>query len=171
MSAGTESPRRDNRASIFPAGTVTFLVADVDQSAGRGIEPAVGAWPQLQQVVDAVVAAHGGRLSRTVSAGNAIAGFESATDAVATAMALRAAVREGPELQALGRRLRMALHTGQARVRDDGCYIGAAVRTGERLVEIANGGQTLVSTATASAGPGPRAAGPSRGGLGGHGAR
>ena len=122
MSAGTESPRRDNRASIFPAGTVTFLVADVDQSAGRGIEPAAGAWPRLQRV-DAVVVAHGGRLSGTLSASNAIAGFESATDAVAAAMALRAAVREGPELQALGRGLRMALHTGEARVRDDGCYI------------------------------------------------
>jgi predicted ATPase/DNA-binding CsgD family transcriptional regulator/class 3 adenylate cyclase/tellurite resistance protein len=168
MSAGTESPRRDNRASIFPAGTETFLVADVDQSAGRGIEPAAGAWPRFQQVVDAVVAAHGGRLSRTVSASNAIAGFESATDAVAAAMALRAAVREGPELQALGRRLRMALHTGQVRVRDDGCYIGAAVRTGERLVEIANGGQTLVSTVTASAIADPLPTGSSLADLGLH---
>ncbi len=150
MSAGTGSPRLDNRASSFPAGTVTFLVADVDQSAGRGIEAAAGAWPRLQRVVDAVVAAHGGRLSGSVSAGTAIAGFASATDAVTAVMALRAAVRDGTELQALGRRLRMALHTGQARVRDDGRYIGAAVRTGERLVEIANGGQTLVSTATAS---------------------
>jgi predicted ATPase/DNA-binding CsgD family transcriptional regulator/class 3 adenylate cyclase len=151
MSVGTESPRPDNRASILPTGTVTFLVADVDQPTGRGFEPAAGAWPQLHRVVDATLAAHGGRLSETGSASNTIAVFESATDAVAAVMDLRAAVREGAELQALGRGLRTALHMGRARIRDDGRYIGAAVRTGERLVEIANGGQTLVSTLTASA--------------------
>jgi predicted ATPase/DNA-binding CsgD family transcriptional regulator/class 3 adenylate cyclase len=149
MSVGAESPRRDDRASILPAGTVTFLVADVHQPVGGGLEPAAGARLQLHRVVDAA-AAHDGRMSGTVPAGNAIAVFESAADAVAAALDLRAAIREEAP-QALGRGLRTALHTGEARVRDDGCFIGAAVRTGERLVEIANAGQTLVSTVTASA--------------------
>ena len=147
MSAGTESPRREDRTSILPAGTVTLLVADVDRSAGH--EPAAAVWPRLQPLLDAVVAAHGGRLAAAGPAEGAIAGFVSAADAVAAAEALRAAVREQTELRALAGRLRLALHTGQAQVRDDGRFAGAAVRTGQRLVEIANGGQTLVSAATA----------------------
>ncbi|HEV2893216.1 MAG TPA: hypothetical protein VG411_05665, partial [Actinomycetota bacterium] len=125
MTAGTESPRRDDRVSLLPAGTVTFLVAEVDQPAA--------AWPRLERVLDAVVAAHGGRLP----AGGAIAGFEAVADAMAAAEALSAAVRDQVELRALAGRLRVALHTGEAQVRDDGRFAGAAVRTGERLVEIA----------------------------------
>ena len=34
MAAVTASPPPDGRVSILPAGTVTFLVADVDQAAG-----------------------------------------------------------------------------------------------------------------------------------------
>jgi predicted ATPase/DNA-binding CsgD family transcriptional regulator/class 3 adenylate cyclase len=158
MSAGTESPRRDDRAPILPTGTVTLLVADVDRPAGH--EPAAAVWPRLQPLLVAVVAAHGGRLAATGPAGGAIAGFVSAADAVAAAEALRAAVREQTELRALAGRLRLALHTGQAQVRDDGRFAGAAVRTGQRLVEIANGGQTLGSAATASAVPGPPAGSP-----------
>jgi predicted ATPase/DNA-binding CsgD family transcriptional regulator len=147
MSTGTESPRRDDRASILPAGTVTLLVAEVDQPGA--------AWPRLQRLLDAVVTGHGGRLP----GGGAIAGFESAADAVAAVVALRAAVRDQAALRELAGRLRMALHTGEAQVRDDGRFVGAAARTGERLVEIANGGQTLVSAVTAAAVPGPPATG------------
>jgi predicted ATPase/DNA-binding CsgD family transcriptional regulator/class 3 adenylate cyclase len=156
MTAGTESPRRDDRVSLLPAGTVTFLVAEVDQPAA--------AWPRFERVLDAVVAAHGGRLP----AGSAIAGFEAVADAMAAAEALSAAVRDRVELRALAGRLRVALHTGEAQVRDDGRFAGAAVRTGERLAEIANGGQTLVSGVTASAVPGPPATGSPLADLGLH---
>ena len=46
--------------------------------------------------------------------------------------------------------LRIALHTGDARVRSDGRYIGPALHTCERLTQIANAGQTLISSTTAS---------------------
>jgi predicted ATPase/DNA-binding CsgD family transcriptional regulator/class 3 adenylate cyclase len=149
MSAGAESPCPDKRASILPAGTVTFLVADVDEPAGLG--PAAGERPQLHKAVDPALAAHGGRLSATDSAGDLVAVFGSATDALAAALELRAAVREGAGSQAPGGGLRIALHMGEASVRDDGGYLGAAVRTGRRLVEAANGGQALVSAVTAAA--------------------
>src|SRR5918995_4201953 len=74
MTAGTESPRRDDRVSLLPAGTVTFLVAEVDQPA---------AWPRLERVLDAVVAAHGGRLPA-----GAIAGFEAVAGAMGAAQGL-----------------------------------------------------------------------------------
>jgi predicted ATPase/DNA-binding CsgD family transcriptional regulator/class 3 adenylate cyclase len=143
MAAGTASPPPDGRVSILPAGTVTFLVADVDQAAGP--------WRRQLHRVEAALTAHGGRLSGTPSAGTVLAGFEAAPDAVAAAAELRAALRDDPASRPQGGALRMALHTGDARVRDDGCYGGAAVRTGERLVEVANGGQTLVSAQTAAA--------------------
>ena len=114
---------------------MTFLIADVEMSAE----------------VEAALAAHGGRLAGPVSAGPAVAAFESATDAVAAVADLRAAVRGGAGPRAPGYGPRIAVHTGEARITDDGRYIGAAVRTGQRLLEIANGGQTLVSTAAVTA--------------------
>src|SRR5262249_36205029 len=74
-----------------------------------------------------------------------VAAFGSARAAAAAALALRAG------LTALSDRLRIALHSGDARVRADGRYVGPAVRTGARLAEIANGGQTLVSATAAAA--------------------
>jgi predicted ATPase/DNA-binding CsgD family transcriptional regulator len=99
-----------------------------------------------------------GRLPGTGPAGHAVAVFASATDAVAAALELRAA----------GREARIALHTGTVRIGDDGGYTGAAVRTGECLVETANGGQTLVSAVTAAAVAGLLPAGSSLVDLGLH---
>jgi predicted ATPase/DNA-binding CsgD family transcriptional regulator len=155
MSVGSQSPRRELRASILPAGTVTLLVAAVDPP-GAGAGPPAGAWPRLHRLLEDAVAANRGRLPGTFPAGNAVACFGSPADAVAAALELRAAARDGgardgAEPAALGRRLRIALHTGEARVTDDDRPTGAVVGTGERLAEIANAGQTLVSTVTAAA--------------------
>lgn len=67
--------------------------------------------------------------------------FESAHDAVAAALDAR---RGAPGA-------RIALHTGEAHVRDDGGYTGPARRRCERLREIANPGQTLLSAPAATA--------------------
>jgi predicted ATPase/DNA-binding CsgD family transcriptional regulator len=45
---------------------------------------------------------------------------------------------------------RLALHTGEARLHDDGRYTGAALHRCERLRDIASGGQTLLTSVTAS---------------------
>src|SRR5262245_30051346 len=146
MSTSTGSPGPDARAPILPTGTVTFLVADVDPLTERRFGPAAGAWrPQLDRAVDTALSVHGGRRSETGSGDKVVAAFDSATKAVAAALGLREAVREKAELDALRPGLRIGLHTGDARARRGGRYIGAAERTSERLVEIANGGQTLVS--------------------------
>jgi predicted ATPase/DNA-binding CsgD family transcriptional regulator/class 3 adenylate cyclase len=168
MSAGSDSPRRDHRASILPAGTVTVLVADVDQPVGGGSGAVAGPWSLLHRRVGDAAVAHGGRLSGPASPGGVVAAFESATDAVAAALELRAAAGEAAAPRTLGPGLRMALHTGPARVRDDGGFVGAVVGTGERLVEVANGGQTLVSAATAAAVGALPPTGPSLADLGLH---
>jgi len=45
-------------------------------------------------------------------------------------------------------RLRLALHTGEVQLRDEGNYIGAAINRCARLRAIGHGGQTLLSRAT-----------------------
>jgi hypothetical protein len=55
-----------------------------------------------------------------------------------------------PELDVDDRPARaLALHTGDAHVRDDGRYTGPVLRRAERLREIANGGQSLLTARTA----------------------
>ena len=67
-----------------------------------------------------------------------VAAFDDADDALAAA-----AARQAPER-------RQALHTGEARLRGDGEYAGPTLRRCERLRDIANPGQTLLSGLTAS---------------------
>ena len=66
--------------------------------------------------------------------------FDSADEAAKAALDLRSADCN----------MRVALHTGEAHVRDDGVYVGPAVRRVKQLRELAHDGQTLVSAATAA---------------------
>ena len=85
---------------------------------------------------------HGARPAVRRQEGTATGVFASAASAVAAAGALRAAVPDG---SALSRLPRIAVHTGAARMDEAGRYGGPAVRHTERLSEIANPGQTLLS--------------------------
>jgi predicted ATPase/DNA-binding CsgD family transcriptional regulator len=106
-------------SDLLPTGTVTVLFAGLDEPS---------------EVVAAVLAG----CSCVPFPGGGV--FDSASDAVAAAVALRTA----------SSLLRIALHTGEARVQEDGRHTGPALRGCERLREIANAGQTLVSASTAS---------------------
>src|SRR5262245_14876508 len=98
-------------------GVLTFLVADLDPAARpEWLGPVPAA---LQDAVDRAAAAHRGR--RT--AGRPGEGFVAIFDAVADAVEAAAAVRDSP-----AGKVRVALHTGEAQVRDDGRYTGAALR-------------------------------------------
>jgi predicted ATPase/class 3 adenylate cyclase/DNA-binding CsgD family transcriptional regulator len=136
-----------------PAGTVTFLLTDVEGST-RLWEQAPATMPQAiarhYQILDEAIARHGG--VRPVEQGegdSVVAAFTRARDAVAAALdAQRALLVEdwpaGAEL-----RVRMALHTGDAQLRNEGNYFGAAVIRCARLRAVAHGGQVLLSAATA----------------------
>jgi hypothetical protein len=90
MSGETAQPRPDGH------GTVTFLVADLGPSTRHGPTPAaVAALAQLHELVDAALAAHGGRRSEPRPRDAAIAVFASAPKAVAAALELRAAASHG----------------------------------------------------------------------------
>ena len=67
--------------------------------------------------------------------------FTGASDAVACALALQLA-----PLAPI--RLRIGVHTGEVRLRDEGNYIGPAINRAARLRELAHGGQTVLSGTT-----------------------
>ena len=67
--------------------------------------------------------------------------FARASDAVACALELQRA-----PLAPI--RLRIGVHTGEVRLRDEGNYIGPTINRTARLRDLAHGGQTVLSGVT-----------------------
>ena len=136
------------RSFALPAGTTTFLSADVDGAASRwegdGAEVG-GARQRLDAVVSAAVGLHGG--TRPVGqreGGSLLAAFARASEALGCALDVQR------ELQAKELPwVRMGLHTGEAQLRDEVRYFGQAVARTARLRDLGHTGQVLVSRATA----------------------
>jgi predicted ATPase/class 3 adenylate cyclase/DNA-binding CsgD family transcriptional regulator len=139
----------------LPAGTVTFLLADIEPSTRNREADRAAIAPTLarhHELLDQAVAEHGGLLPLEQGAGDSVvAAFAKASDAVAAAVAAqRALVAE------LGSvfRVRMAVHTGEAMLRPDidsaaRNYVGPAIIRAARLRACGHGGQVLVSGAAA----------------------
>jgi predicted ATPase/class 3 adenylate cyclase/DNA-binding CsgD family transcriptional regulator len=131
--------------SDLPTGTVTLLLADVEGSTQlweTQPELTAAAVAQLDHTLAEVIAAHDG--VRPVEQGEGdsfVVAFARASDAVACALALQRA-----PLAPL--RLRIGLHTGEVRMRDEANYIGPTINRTARLRELAHGGQTVLSGAT-----------------------
>jgi predicted ATPase/DNA-binding CsgD family transcriptional regulator len=127
----------DERASILPVGTVTLLVSDGSRSD-----------------VDAVVAAHRGLRAEAkdtaVGDDTVVAVFGAVADGLAAAIDLQRRLLTGPAPGHGGPAPRTAVHTGEALLRDERYYTGAALTRCARLRDIAHEGQTLLSSATAS---------------------
>src|SRR6516162_3745740 len=102
------------------------------------------------ELLDTAVAAHRG--VRPVEQGegdSVVAAFSLASDAIAAALDAQRALQGEPWPAATPVRVRMAMHTGEAELRDGGNYFGTAVIRCARLRALAYGGQVLVSAATA----------------------
>jgi predicted ATPase/class 3 adenylate cyclase/DNA-binding CsgD family transcriptional regulator len=134
-----------SESQVLPQGTVTLLLADVEgstrlwQTHPDEMEAAVA---QFDHVVPTVIAAHGG--VRPVEQGEGdsfVAGFARASDAVACALELQRA-----PLAPI--KLRIGIHTGEVKLRDEGNYIGPAINRTARLRDLAHGGQTVLSGST-----------------------
>ena len=129
----------------MPTGTVTLLLADVEGSTRlweTQPEEMTAAVARLDQAVSDVVAAHDG--VRPVEQGEGdsfVIAFARASDAVACALDLQRA-----PLAPI--RLRIGMHTGEVRLRDEGNYIGPTINRTARLRDLAHGGQTVLSGAT-----------------------
>ena len=135
---------------LMQVGTVTFLLTDVEGST-RNWEaaPAVmhDAMRRHNDVLAAAINASGGLLPIEQGEGDsAVAVFGRPSDAIAAAVnAQRALVDELGDLF----RVRMAVHTGEAMVSEEGRYEGPTIIRAARLRACGHGGQILVSRTTA----------------------
>jgi predicted ATPase/class 3 adenylate cyclase/DNA-binding CsgD family transcriptional regulator len=131
--------------SELPTGTVTLLLADVEGSTRlwqTQPEQMTAAVALLDRTLADVVAAHGG--VRPVEQGEGdsfVIAFARASDAVACALDLQRA-----PLAPI--RLRIGVHTGEVRLRDEGNYIGPTINRTARLRDLAHGGQIVLSSTT-----------------------
>jgi predicted ATPase/class 3 adenylate cyclase len=135
----------------LPTGTVTFLFTDIEGSTRL--------WEQHPEAMEAalarhdalaleIVQQHAGRVVKHRGEGDSLfAVFARAADAVSAALSLQQSLCQGPWPAETALRVRMALHTGEATVRE-GDYLGPAVNRCARLRAAAHGGQVLLSQAT-----------------------
>ncbi len=141
------------QAFVLPVGTVTFLLTDVAGSTrlweDEPDDAMRSAIVRHYEVLADAVDTHGGVRPQEQGEGDSIvAAFARPSDALAAAsVAQRALAREAwPTSEPL--LVRMAIHTGEAHLRDDANYAGQAIIRAARLRSIGHGGQVLVSGAT-----------------------
>jgi Adenylate cyclase, family 3 (some proteins contain HAMP domain) len=138
--------------SDLPTGTVTFLLTDVEGSTKlweAGADDTAASIARHYELLDAEVTLHGG--VRPVEQGegdSVVAAFSRASDAVAAALDVQRAFAQEPWPEGGEVRVRMALHTGEIRLRDAGNYFGPTIIRCARIRAIGHGGQTLISDAT-----------------------
>jgi class 3 adenylate cyclase/DNA-binding SARP family transcriptional activator len=142
---------RHPAATGLPTGVVTFLLTDIERSSALW-EADPDAMAASLELHDELIARgaedHGGRLLKTKGEGDStLTVFRRASDAVACAADLRAALEAVDWYAGLELRVRIALHTGEAHERD-GDYFGPALNRAARLRALADGGVTLLSQAT-----------------------
>jgi predicted ATPase/class 3 adenylate cyclase len=135
----------------LPAGTVTFLMTDVEGST-RLWEEAPGIAGAVIERHDALIAAEvgdsGGVLLKSKGEGDStFSVFADACDGVVAAVELQRALRRESWPRGGDIRVRAALYTGDAELRD-GDYHGVAPNRGARLRAAAHGGQTICCQAT-----------------------
>ncbi len=132
-------------SALLPTGTVTLLLADVENSTGlweAQPERMTAAFERLDRALSDLLAAHGG--VRPVEQGEGdsfVVAFARASDAVSCALGLQRA-----PLAPIS--LRIGVHTGEVQLRDEGNYIGPTINRTARLRDLAHGGQTVLSGAT-----------------------
>lgn len=132
----------------LPTGAVTFLFTDIEGSTRLWEHQPAAMGPALARhdaLVREAIARHAGHVF--MAAGDAFcAVFRTADNAVAAACDAQAALDKEPWAEAQIR-VRMALHTGVAEVRDNG-YFGQPLNRVARLLAAGHGGQILLSLAT-----------------------
>jgi len=136
----------------LPAGTVTFLLTDIEgstrlwETVPEAMEVAL---ERHDHLLAEVIEGHGGAVVTSRGEGDSFfAVFASAVAAVEAAGAcqLRLGREAWPEGAAL--RVRMGLHTGEAHVRDGDYVDHAPINRCARVKAAAHGGQVLVTKTT-----------------------
>jgi predicted ATPase/class 3 adenylate cyclase len=135
----------------FPAGTVTFLFTDIQQSTKGWESDAAAARVVVERHLALIrqnVESQGGVHFKTVGDATQSA-FATAPQGVAAALHAQRALLGEPWASAEQRpRVRMALHAGTAEPRD-GDYLAACLNRLARLLDAAHGEQILLSSTVA----------------------
>jgi TolB-like protein len=137
------------RETSLPTGTVTLLFSDIEGSTRlwETQQPAMrAALTRHDALLRSAIRSHRGHVFKTM--GDAFcAAFHTAPDALGAALEAQRALHAEPWPDGARLRVRMALHSGAAEVRD-GDYFGAPLNRVARLLAAGHGGQTLVSEST-----------------------
>lgn len=145
-------PDDDDRSGGAPVGTVTFLLTDIEGSTrlwDSDPEAMAGAIARHDELVDDSVEKFGGFRPKEQGEGDSVVVvFPRASDAVACALDVQRAFLNEDWGRVRRIPVRMAIHTGEAQVRDDSNYFGQAIIRCARLRSIAHGGQVLCSRST-----------------------
>jgi predicted ATPase/class 3 adenylate cyclase len=131
-----------------PSGTVVFLFTDIERSTTLWQEDSDKMRVLLREhdaLTRDVVARHEGYVFKMVGDGCCTA-FAQASDAVASAVALQRALSSAPWNKGGYLSVRMAIHAGSFEARDDD-FFGPPLNRVSRLLNVAHGGQILVSAA------------------------
>jgi class 3 adenylate cyclase len=119
-----------------PAGTVTFLFTDIEGSSRLWEEQPEGmgvAVARHDQMVVESICQHAGTVVKTRGEGDSVfAVFARASDALGAALDLQQALGAGAWPAGVVLRVRAAVHSGEAELRD-GDYFGGAVNRCARL--------------------------------------
>jgi predicted ATPase/class 3 adenylate cyclase/DNA-binding CsgD family transcriptional regulator len=135
----------------LPSGTLTFLISDIEQStpAWEKHPDEMGEALEIHDAIfEGLVPKHDGKLVELGREGDSIlCVFMRPSEALACALDVQQQLRSARWPLETTLRVRMALHTGEAEVRD-GHYFGPALYRCARLLATAHGGQTILSGAT-----------------------
>ncbi len=136
-------------APSLPAGTVTFLFTDIEGSTQlweQHPHTMPTALARHDVILHQAIESHGGVVFKTV--GDSVhAVFARASDALVAGLAAQRALDIEPWESSGPLRVRMALHTGAAELRD-GDYFGGPLNRVARILALGHGGQVLLSHAT-----------------------
>jgi class 3 adenylate cyclase len=136
----------DAAYQLLPTGIVTLLMADIEGSTRiweSQPDRMAAALATMDRVLADVVYENNGVCPVAQGEGDSfVVAFTRPSDAVSCALALQQAA-----LAPI--RLRIGVHTGEVLLRDVGNYMGPTINRAARLRELAHGGQTLLSGATA----------------------
>ncbi len=135
----------------LPSGTVTFLFTDIENSTKlweQFPEAMKSALAQHDKIIKQAIDDHNGRIIKTTGDG-VHAAFQTGVSGVQAAIAIQQGLftAEWKQIEPYKLHTRIGLHTGEAEERG-GDYYGSTLNRAARLMSIAYGGQTLLSTTT-----------------------
>ena len=134
---------------VLPRGVVAFLLTDVEGSTqlwcAESTEMATAIARHYEILADAIEAFGGVRPEEQGEGDSVVGAFARPSDALAAAIAAQRALFAEPWPTSKPLRIRIALHVGEARLRNDANYVGETIIRCARIRSCGHGGQILTS--------------------------